>query len=113
MTYSRPGIRQVGVASGRQFSNEQSVQLSQLGRVSDNAPYRDERNPAQAARNVAVKYQGINALLEFANSPQTRQFVADEIDRQAKKDASAVVDSSVMHSIVILCITVFVCFCCT
>ena len=57
------------------------------------APFRDRRNPAQAGRNVDVKYQGINALLEFATDAKTQKFVADQIDRQAKKEAGEVIDA--------------------
>jgi hypothetical protein len=93
VTYSRPGIRQVGVGAGQQLSNNQSIELPGPGRVSANAPFRDKRNPAQAAKNVEIKYKGINALLEFANSETTRKYVREQIDRQAKKEAGSVLDA--------------------
>lgn len=93
MTYSRPGIGRVNVGAGGSGGNTPSIIGSSKTSVTANAPFRDKRDPAQAAKNVDVKYQGINALLDFANSKETRKFVADQIDRQAKKDASAVVDS--------------------
>ena len=93
MTYSRPGIRQVGIDPGQQRSNNQLIKLPEQGRVSANAPFRDERNPGQARRNVDVKYQGINELLKFANSETTRKFIRDRIDAQAKKEAGAVLDA--------------------
>ena len=93
MTYSRPGISQVSVRPSDGGGNTPGVRLPNGSTRQANAPYRDERNPVQAGKNAELKYAGINALLEFANSPQTRKFVADQIDRQAKKEASAVVDS--------------------
>lgn len=93
MTYSRPGPGRVNVGSGGSSGNVPTVRLSDPVRRTSDAPYRDQRNPAQAARNVGVQYQGINALLEFANSETTRRFVADQIDRSARKEAGAVLDA--------------------
>ena len=93
MTYSRPGISQVSVRPGDGGGNTPGISASSGSTRQANAPYRDQRNPVQAGKNAELKYAGINALLEFANSPQTRQFVADQIDRQAKKEAGTVLDA--------------------
>ena len=93
MTYSRPGIGRVNVGAGGSGGNSPTVKVADAVRRTSDAPYRDNRSPTQAGRNVDVKYQGINALLEFATSAETRKFVADQIDRQAKKEAGEVIDA--------------------
>ena len=94
MTYSRPGTGRVSVSSGGGGGNSLQIKLSDPVRRTPDAPYRDRRNPAQAARNVEIQNQGINALLDFATSDVTRKFIADEIDRQAKKEAGEAVDAN-------------------
>ena len=93
MTYSRPGIRGSNVSAGQQLGNDLRIELPDPVRRTPDAPYRDERRPRQAGENAKVKFQAINDLLEFAGSPQTKKFIADQIDRSAKKEASAVVDA--------------------
>ena len=93
MTYSRPGTGRVNVSSGGGGGNSFQIRLPEPVRRTADAPYRDNRDPKQAARNVDVQYQGINALLEFATGDQTRKFISDEIDRRAQREAGEVIDS--------------------
>ena len=95
MTYSRPGIGRVNVrASASGGSNVPTISLPTSGpKVTANAPYREYLNPQQAAKNVDVKYQGINALLEFANSDVVKKFAIDRIDANAKREAGKALDA--------------------
>lgn len=93
MTYSRPGPGKVNVGSGGSGGNVPTVSVNSGSTRTANAPFRDRRSPGQASKNVEVGYQGINALLDFANSETTRKFVSDQIDRQARKEAGAVLDA--------------------
>lgn len=93
MTYSRPGIGRVNVGPGGSGGNNPVVSVASAVRRTPDATYRDRRSPSQAAENVKTQYQGINALLEFATSEGVQNFVAQEIDRQAKREAGAVLDS--------------------
>jgi len=93
VTYSRPGTGRVNVGSGGSGGNIPQVRLSEPVRRTPDAPFRDNRSPAQAAKNSDLKYEGINALLDFAGSEVTQKFVTDEMDRRARKEASGVIDA--------------------
>ena len=56
-------------------------------------PFRDNRSPSQAAKNVEIKNQGINALIEFATGEQVQKFAREEIDRRAKREAGKAIDA--------------------
>ena len=93
MTYSRPGAGRVNVGSGSQLNNVPKIQLPSAVSRTPDAPYRDRRSPSQAAKNVAIKNQGINALIEFATGETVQRFAREEFDRRAKKEAGKAIDS--------------------
>ena len=93
MTYSRPGISGVNVGPGSQLSSVPKIELPSSVRRTPDAPFRDKRSPDQAAKNVEIKNQGINALIEFATGEQVQKFAREEIDRRAKREAGKAIDA--------------------
>ena len=93
MTYSRPGISRVNVSAGRGGGNTPTVRLPSGSTVSRNAPFRDNRSPAQAGENAKRKYDVINTLLEFATSEEVTKVVRDQIDNNAKREAGEALDA--------------------
>ena len=92
-SYGRPSPRQVSISAGNQRSNTPAVKLPSGSNVTANAPYRDNRSPAQAAKNVEIKNQAINSLIEFATGEQVQQFAIDQFDNAAKREAGAALDA--------------------
>jgi len=92
-SYGRPGIRRVNVSAGGQRSNTPSVQLPSGSRVTPNAPYRGLVNPGQAAKNVEIRNQSINKLIEFATGEQVQKFAIDQFENAAKREAGAAIDA--------------------
>ena len=93
MTYSRPGNGRVNVSPGRTGGNVPEIRLPDPVRRTEDAAYRDYRSPSQAAKNVAIKNQGINALIEFATGEEVQRFARQEIDRRAKQEAGKAIDA--------------------
>ena len=92
-SYGRPTPRRVSVSAGNQRSNAPTVKLPSGSTVTQNAPYRDNRSPAQAAKNVEIKNQAINSLIEFATGEQVQRFAIDQFDNAAKREAGAAIDA--------------------
>ena len=93
MTYSRPGIGRVNVGAGSLSPNVPKIELPSSVRRTPDAAFRDNRSPSQAAKNVEIKNQGINALIEFATGEQVQKFAREEIDRRAKREAGKAIDA--------------------
>ena len=92
-SYGRPSPRQVSISAGNQRGNTPAVKLPSGSTVTANAPYRDNRSPAQAAKNVEINNQAINSLIEFATGEQVQQFAIDQFDNAAKREAGAALDA--------------------
>lgn len=93
MTYSRPGIGRVNVSSGSQSSRSPRISLPSGSTVTANAPFRDNRSPAQAAKNVEIQNQAVNSFIEFFTGETVKKFAIEQFDAAAQREAGQAIDA--------------------